>query len=79
MRTQEFVNDVTLNDMENKVKKHNDAKLLVSSRFVDDAKRICRWYAEWTNSREKIGVELFGIDYELKYAAERVLSELNDR
>lgn len=49
----------------------------VSSRSIDDVKRICQWYVEWTNNREKNGVELFGFDYELKYAAERVLSELN--
>lgn len=49
----------------------------INKQVTDDISRICRFYIEWTNNRERNGVELYGLDYELKNAAERVLQELN--
>lgn len=58
-----------------------DTKLLglsiVSSRSISDAQRICKFYIDWMDNREKNGEEMFGIDYQLRYAAERFLNESN--
>ena len=50
---------------------------IVSSRSISDAQRICKFYIDWMDNREKNGEEIFGIDYQLRYAAERFLNELN--
>ena len=44
---------------------------------IADAQRICKFYINWMDNREKNGEEMFGIDYELRYAAERFLNESN--
>lgn len=69
---------------ENKILKDVYDKLIqsscikkISNKTIDDIKRICRFYLEWTNVRESNGVELFELDYELKYASQRVLKEFN--
>ena len=50
---------------------------IISSRSVSDSQRICQFYINWMDNREKNGEEMFGIDYELRYAAERFLNESN--